>query len=193
MNQPVSPLPITPSSPSPSIPKAPPFFQTVGWSWLLMGALTLVLGLLSLPSLFSTQELQSLFSRPEFTPYPMMGEMVASWLRFLPVVVVAHILVGGIMVWVSWQFLQRQNWARWGLSAVNAASMGVALWTTYLANSFFQKMALSIHLQDMVEMGLIENIPYYFQLFLWISLALLMLPLILMAWYLHCRRVVDYF
>lgn len=157
-----------------------------------MGVLTFIFGLLSFPSLFTLDQIRTMVARPELRDYPMVVDPILKLLDYYPHLVFGHIIFGGAMTWAGWMFLKRKDWARLTLSALNGFGIVFLIWSAWATVSYFNNLAVAMNFPEMVEAGLVEDIPGMVKNVVRICTILLLAPLIWMAWYFHSPKLLTY-
>ncbi|OVE77799.1 hypothetical protein BVX98_01885 [bacterium F11] len=173
--------------------KSPRFFLLIGWSWLVLGALGVLLGILSLPSLFQVDHIRTLFDKQPYSQIPGFQMMVEKVIRYYVPLTFGQLTFSIGICWASWFFLIRKNIGRLVLSVFNVVSMLGLVAAAHYIVAFFQHMSNTLGIPALVEAGLVKDIPLILTWTVWGSTILMILPLFWMAWYFHSPAVCGYF
>lgn len=170
----------------------PKWFDVVGWSWLVMGLLGIMFGVLSLPSLRQLDRLKTLLSEHGLTAFPELAVLSDRLLRLMAPLTYAQLILSLIMTAAAWLFLNRKNSGRVGLIWINGGVGVLTVGGAYWMWSWFQKIFTMQGFPELVKQGLMANIPLYVGLLIWISTVLFIAPLVWMGWYFHNPVVRNY-
>ena len=108
-----------------SAPK-PRFFELVGWSWLIVGVLGVLFGLLSLHSLTQLDTLRASFARPPFSDWPEVRSLLLGLLDWYGPLTFAQLALAAATAVAAWRFLERREGGRLALAALNILTLGAA-------------------------------------------------------------------
>jgi len=172
--------------------KKPRFFNVVGWSWLAMGILGVLFGLLSLPSIFQVDQVRALLQTQSANSLPELVDFTDKLLDYYGVVTVIQLVLAILLSWISWKFLAGQNWARLALSTYNGLTGLMVIGSFWGSLSLFNNIMNGEGVQETIASIQMQSFPMYVRVFLWGSMVLMVLPVAWMGWYFHSPKVREY-
>lgn len=171
----------------------PKLHGLIGWSWLVLGALGILTGVISLISIPAMSNPNLWLNQPgmeALQPYADSMRRMAAWA--LPSAI-AQLVFSGLMTYAAWLFLQGRNRGRLLLSGLNALLMVATLWAAGAFAAAMDRLIGNAGPEVLSEFGFSPSFPSLLQSAIWGSAVLIVLPAIWMAWWFHSAAVRRHF